>query len=212
MLPPLRLTFKRAMLLAGPWARGLAAAVGLTPARADLMILLWDSPQLQRDIIRELCVSAPVVSRMLKALKTLGFVSSRRQAGAGCLKVVELTSEGRTKLAPLFDDVLALDGERGTVQDSAELLVLDFVHVPLTQAGSHTHLPFDGDLRDLLPSLIRAVRATDVFDFHIGEGDHLPIATGIRYRSVELRGLWDGHHHDVGDVAPAPVPVGVPCG
>ena len=86
----------------------LGCAPGLTAARFDLMYVLWtgqglesfwNGTVLQSDVRRALGVSAPVVSRMLRALEQLGWVrrgpaqTDRRQrevtlteAGVACIR------------------------------------------------------------------------------------------------------------------------------
>lgn len=168
MLPPLRLTFKRTTLLVNHWARRLARVADLTPARADLMILLRDHPMLQAGIIREMCVSAPVVSRMLKALEGLGFVKRKRHPSDRRYCIVELTPLGQEALAPLFEDLLPDDDETGTVQDAAEAITLEYLRGPLEQLAIQTVIPCDRNLRDTLPTLFDLVRRSDLFEFLLG--------------------------------------------
>jgi len=67
-------------------SRDVASAFGLTPARADMLYAIFRVPVAdymgaagrgaitQRDLRRELGVSAPTVSRMVRSLEALGFV------------------------------------------------------------------------------------------------------------------------------------------
>ncbi len=165
MLPPLQLTFKRTTLLVNHWARQLARVADLTPARADLMILLRDHPMMQAGIIREMCVSAPVVSRMLKALEGLGLVQRRPHPFDRRYRIVELTPLGQQALAPLFEDLLPDDEELGTVQDAAESIALEFLGEPLTQLAIQTHIPCDRNLRETLPPLFQLLRRTSLLGF-----------------------------------------------
>ncbi len=84
-------------------ARKPLAAVGLTPARFDMMCAILgdvhpDSDAsgeiFQRELRDELGVSAPVVSRMVRALERLGLVRRERLDGDRRLWVVVLTDSG----------------------------------------------------------------------------------------------------------------------
>lgn len=73
---------KHAHLTAVRFSRAFVAEVGLTPARLDLLRALVaadpETGMLQSTLRRRLCVSAPVVSRMVRALEALGFVERTR--------------------------------------------------------------------------------------------------------------------------------------
>jgi DNA-binding MarR family transcriptional regulator len=74
---------------------------GLTAARFDLLYLLWESPRFprrQRTLTRSLGVTAPVVSRMLKALRELGLVVRVRDWIDRRGWLVSLTAEGRERM------------------------------------------------------------------------------------------------------------------
>ncbi len=165
MLPPLQLTFKRASILLNHWARQLARVANLTPARADLMILLRDHPMLQAGLIREMCVSPPVVSRMLKALEQLDLVKRRPHPSDRRYRIVELTPLGHEALAPLFDDLLPEGEHLGTVQEAAESLALEYLRAPLEQLAVQTAIPCDRNLRETLPPLFNTLRRSDLFEY-----------------------------------------------
>jgi len=78
-------------------SRALLARVALTPARFDLMriVELHTDGILQRNIQYLLGVSAPTVSRMLKALEKLGMIRRRRLASDRRCVDVHLTHVGR---------------------------------------------------------------------------------------------------------------------
>lgn len=192
MLPPLRLTFKRATLLAGHWARQLALVAKLTPARADLMLLLRDHPMLQAGIIREMCVSAPVVSRMLKALEGLGLVQRRPHPSDHRYRIVELTRLGHEALAPLFEDLLPEGDEAGTVQDAAESITLTYLKGPLTQLAIQTDIPCDRNLRETLPTFFDLVRRNPLFTFLEGSVPPAPDLSPPPTLAPDPPDLWNG--------------------
>ena len=73
--------------------RDVAAAYGLTPARSDMLYAIYCVPVhgpagrgalSQAELRQRLGVSAPTVSRMVRSLETLGFVSRRRSSGDQC--------------------------------------------------------------------------------------------------------------------------------
>ena len=81
----------------------LGCAPGLTAARFDLMYVLWtgqglesfwNGTVLQSDVRRALGVSAPVVSRMLRALEQLGWVRRGRAQTDRRQREVTLTEAG----------------------------------------------------------------------------------------------------------------------
>ena len=75
-------------------------AMGLTAARFDLLYVLRRSlwGLRQRFLHRKLGCTPPVVSRMLKSLRELGFVSRRRLTKDSRQWFIELTAKGRTKI------------------------------------------------------------------------------------------------------------------
>src|SRR5579883_64333 len=79
------------------------ASMGLTAARFDMMSALWGGPRVgpqryptrQSDLRRMLGVSAPVVSRMVRALEALGWVKrEREECGDRRQILVTLTTAG----------------------------------------------------------------------------------------------------------------------
>src|SRR5581483_6609271 len=73
------------------------AALGLTPARFDMLYVLYAGMgqwALQSTIRRLLGVTAPTVSRMLRSLEQLGFVKRMRCEVDKRDRVVELTELG----------------------------------------------------------------------------------------------------------------------
>jgi DNA-binding MarR family transcriptional regulator len=71
--------------------------MGLTAARFDLLYVLLEerAPCPQRDIVRSLGVTPPVVSRMLKSLRELGLVKRQRCSMDRREWLISLTSRGR---------------------------------------------------------------------------------------------------------------------
>lgn len=101
----MRLNFKRLGLLCGKAARACARMGGLTSARADLMAILLRCEHAQVELATILCVSPPVVSKMLKALEALGFVHRRRLENDRRYKICSLTSAGRERALACLDDL-----------------------------------------------------------------------------------------------------------
>jgi DNA-binding MarR family transcriptional regulator len=92
--------FHRAVRVSGTQLSDVAR--GLTPARLDMMYALTEREggQLERlsvgqsELRRLLGVSAPVVSRMLRSLEALGWITRRRMLGDGRQLRVTLTDAG----------------------------------------------------------------------------------------------------------------------
>jgi DNA-binding MarR family transcriptional regulator len=76
--------------------------MGLTAARFDLLYLLAEgrrkSPRRQRALVKNLGVTPPVVSRMLKSLRELGLVNRERDGVDRRGWLVSLTAEGRRRI------------------------------------------------------------------------------------------------------------------
>jgi DNA-binding MarR family transcriptional regulator len=80
-------------------------AMGLTAARFDLLYVVHEPrvPVAQREIVRKLGVTPPVVSRMLKSLRELGLVWRQRRACDRREWNISLTSRGRFALRRAID-------------------------------------------------------------------------------------------------------------
>ena len=81
--------------------RRALAALGLTAARFDLLLALYEGEEdgtKQRELVRDLGVSASVVSRMLKALEGLGLVSRWSDCCDRRRRWVMLTAEGLSRV------------------------------------------------------------------------------------------------------------------
>ncbi len=98
----MRLNLKRLALLAGTCARAVAARVQLTPQRVDLMLVVREGDQTQVQLAQRLCVTPPVVSRMLKALRELGLVDSVVDPCDSRRRIPRLTEAGLERLARSF--------------------------------------------------------------------------------------------------------------
>lgn len=98
----MRLNLKRLGLLAGTCARAFAARARLTPQRVDLMLVVRSGPHTQQQIAHRLCVTRPVISRMLAALRELGLIRDARDPEDRRRRIPELTPEGRERLALCF--------------------------------------------------------------------------------------------------------------
>ena len=155
-------TFKKAVLMAGYAARAFAKMFGLTPARLDLMLALQFEPSLQRDLARDLAVTPPVVSRMLKSLEELGLVFRRTLEEDRRHRIVALTKCGKARLEMLFDGFFDDDGSY-TVQSDAENRFVDDYRSPLKEGGL-TILPLPNlHNRSILWRMLRSVRSIKYF-------------------------------------------------
>lgn len=155
-MPFVRFSLKRIVLMASRNARAFAAVAELTPARADMLIALLHAELgvAQRDLVHTFGITAPVVSRMVRALETLGFVSRRVCPRDRRVRLVSITDKGRKALDVLFDGWMADTGE-ALVQANAEQDLLDEWNDPLADKGIHLTMP----LFDAGPFL-RHMRAT----------------------------------------------------
>ncbi len=98
----MQLNLKRLALLAGPCARAFAARAGLTPQRIDLMLLVRRYAMSQVEIADRLCVTPPVISRMVAALRELGLVITVPDRRDARMRVPRLTEQGQARLALCF--------------------------------------------------------------------------------------------------------------
>jgi DNA-binding MarR family transcriptional regulator len=88
---------KRAYLRGLSVARPVAESVGLTPARFDLLYALYgryDNARAQSELRRLLDVARPTVSRMVRRLEELGFVTRTRHYGDRRTLLVRFTAWG----------------------------------------------------------------------------------------------------------------------
>jgi len=102
-------------------SRDVAAAFDLTPARADMLYAIFRVPVAryagaagrgaltQRDLRRELGVSAPTVSRMVRSLEALGFVKRTRSIHDGRTLDVSLTDFGWRRVRTMFLEIFNSD-------------------------------------------------------------------------------------------------------
>lgn len=79
-----------------------AARANLTPQRVDLMLLVRSGRYGQTDLAHRLCVTPCVVSRMLKALATLGLIVQEICESDRRVRIPRLTEDGRLRLALCF--------------------------------------------------------------------------------------------------------------
>lgn len=96
---PVWFTCKRMFLMAGTCARRCASVGNLTPARADLLAVVYSRSVRQRVLKTELGVCASVVSRMLDALEELGLVVREVDPTDRRNKLVRITDRGRNALS-----------------------------------------------------------------------------------------------------------------
>ena len=126
MLSPFRVNFyffalKRSFHATLRITRGVAAGFGLTPARADMLYAIFRIPVAdyagaagrgaitQRELRRELGVSAPTVSRMVRALEALGFVKRSPSILDRRTLDVCLTDSGWHRVRTMFYDIFKWD-------------------------------------------------------------------------------------------------------
>ncbi len=97
---------RRADLAILAYSRRLLAPHGLTPARFDMLYILWSSTELgccsQQDFKALLGVSGPTISRMLKSLAELGLIIRFGHRRHRC---AALTSLGRAVMRRALLDV-----------------------------------------------------------------------------------------------------------
>lgn len=103
--------FKRAHQATLRPARQIAAVHGVTPARFDMLYAISKAPfgDRQSDLRRTLGVSAPTVSRMLRALESLGLVVRRRPTRDTRQRIVTLTEEGAAIVREVFANAIDSD-------------------------------------------------------------------------------------------------------
>jgi DNA-binding MarR family transcriptional regulator len=90
--------------------RGPLACFGLTPARFDMLYVLYTPTHhwcLQSAMRRLLGVSAPTVSKMLRSLQELGLVKRERYLLDGRERIVELTPAGLRRVQAAHDELVA---------------------------------------------------------------------------------------------------------
>ena len=97
---------KHAHLAAERFARDEAERVGLTPSRIDMLRAIMTSDSgfgmLQSTLRERLCVSAPVVSIMVRALERLGFVKREIAVADRRTFQVSLTERGAAALRRIY--------------------------------------------------------------------------------------------------------------
>jgi len=147
----MRLNFKRLGLLCGKAARACARVASLTSARADLLALLLRGEHVQVELAAILCVSAPVVSRMLRALEQLRLVVRRRDPRDRRYKICSLTAEGRERAHACLDEVGgdSADGS-WSAQCVGEARWIQDWRTPLQRMGLDVSSVLDQDLVSLL--------------------------------------------------------------
>lgn len=159
-------TFKKLYLLAARRARAFAAIAGLTHQRADLLIAIMRRALSQRELVETLCVSAPVVSRMVSALEKLGLVERRRSDRDKRVKLVDITKDGMARLNVYFDGFMADTGEE-TVLSGSENIMLMMHDDELRRHGVVLQLP-RGNQAEFLRPFQRRIWAEDPWDEGFG--------------------------------------------
>jgi DNA-binding MarR family transcriptional regulator len=144
-------------LAAERFAREEAEGVGLTTARLDMLRTIMDggSEILQSTLRERLCVSAPVVSIMVRAIERLGFVKRERALADRRTFLVSLTERGAAALRRIY----------------YESIVEPFLELKLKAAFGKTARRFAGKWKKAvsrLESLIREFRA------EFGRGNNNP--------------------------------------
>ncbi len=98
------LGMKRAHLAANWWALHRLKEFGVTPARLDLMRLIYERNYRcsQRDLRRRLGVARATISRMLRSLEKLGWIQREDDPHDRRTRMCVLTSEGRRVVATVM--------------------------------------------------------------------------------------------------------------
>lgn len=147
----MRLNHKRLGLLCGKAARACARVLELTSARLDLLTILLAGERIQVELAAVLCVTEPVVSRMIRSLEELGWIWRRRDLSDRRCKIVALTREGMARLAPYLDADYHRDPSGQTsAQCEGESVWLRDWAAPLARAGVSLDTFDDHDAADLL--------------------------------------------------------------
>jgi DNA-binding MarR family transcriptional regulator len=161
---PLRVTFKRLMLLAGKGARAMASLVWLTPQRCDLMFYLREKPMIQRDLAFEMGVVRSVVSKMVTALEQLGIVERRGVEGDRRLRLVTLTQRAFDLMRTLMEyKPFADDGN--SVECAMEHEELQRFHEKLAAENVGVENMSTRDHRELLAEMRETVDDLDLEDY-----------------------------------------------
>jgi DNA-binding MarR family transcriptional regulator len=156
----LQFTFKRYVLLAGKRARAFAICAGLTPQRADMLLLLRNRSLVQRDIGTAFCVCPSVITRMVTALEREGLVVRRIPEEDRRLRIVSLTEKGRAALEPLFDDMLGED-DGVEIEACGEWMLQDDWKEAFEEAEYRRDPTEWRDQTELICTLVSAIRRTD---------------------------------------------------
>lgn len=159
-------TFKKLYLLAARRARAFAAIADLTHQRADMLLALMHRALSQRELVETLCVSAPVVSRMVTALEKLGLVERRRSDSDKRVKLVDITKDGMARLNVYFDGLMPDTGEE-TVLSGSESTMLMMHGDELRRQGIVLELPL-GDQGSFLRPFQQCIWREDPWDYGFG--------------------------------------------
>jgi DNA-binding MarR family transcriptional regulator len=126
VLPRVRFTFKRFVLLAGKNGRAFSKLNGSTPQRNDLLMLVRHGPLAQKQISLALGVTRPVVSRMIDALEMLGLVKRTIPPEDRRYRIISLTPKGEKSLMILFDNYACEEGIRSLQSDMEGTLMYEW--------------------------------------------------------------------------------------
>ena len=103
-MTPIQFGLKRAHHRSLQFSHQLLRPFGITPARFDMLMCIERLGNgFQCDLVKALGVSAPTVSRMLKALVELGLVAKARFEEWGRVNMVALTMEGEALLKQIAE-------------------------------------------------------------------------------------------------------------
>jgi DNA-binding MarR family transcriptional regulator len=149
VLPRVRFTFKRFVLLAGKNGRAFSKLNGSTPQRNDLLMLIRHGELAQKQIALALGVTRPVVSRMIDALEERGLVKRTIPPEDRRYRIISLTPKGEKSLMVLFDNYACEDGIRSLQSDMEGSLMYEWGLV-FKQAGVSTQFLSIEDQSELL--------------------------------------------------------------
>ena len=99
---------KRGHLAVNLWALHRLRAFGVTPARFDLMRLIYERnfQWSQSELRRRLGVARATISRMLRSLERLGWITRERDPDDRRTRRCVLTYEGRRVVASVMSELV----------------------------------------------------------------------------------------------------------
>jgi len=166
-MPYVPFSLKRFVLMASRNARAFAAIADLTPARADVLIALLSGELAQCELVDVFGITAPVVSRMVRALEGLGLVARRVSPRDRRVRLVSITDQGRNSLDAFWDGWMAGEGQDSVQASSEGQLLWDWCD-ELADNGVGLILPTD-DKGPFLRRMRDTLLSTDYWEHFLPE-------------------------------------------